>query len=120
MPKFEIEYDILLNNTLKQLGMGIAFDKKQADFKKMYDTTLCKENLYIDEVLHKSFIKVNEEGTEAAAVTKVAMKVMSTGFHLPPKKVVMRIDHPFIFVIKERQSNLILFIGKITNPGLLE
>jgi len=120
MPKFEIEYDILLNNALKKLSMTVAFDKRQADFKRMYDTTLCKDNIYIDEVLHKSYIKVNEEGTEAAAVTKVAMKVMFTGSHLPPKKVVMRIDHPFIFVIKERLSNSILFMGKITNPGLLE
>ena len=120
MPKFEIEYDILLNNTLKQLGMGIAFDKKQADFKKMYDTTLCKENLYIDKVVQKSFIKVNEEGTEAAAVTMVTMGITTTSVNNRPRKIVMRIDHPFIFVIKERQSNSILFMGKITNPGLSE
>ncbi|MCP4706264.1 MAG: serpin family protein [candidate division Zixibacteria bacterium] len=120
MPKFEIEYTVLLNKSLKQLGMSIAFNPKYADFKKMYDTTLCKDNIFIDEVLHKSYIKVDEEGTEAAAVTKVTMKAMTTSFHLPPKKVVMRIDHPFIFVIKDKQSNSILFMGKITNPGLLE
>ena len=119
MPKFEIEYDILLNNTLKKLGMAIAFNKSKADFKKMYDTTLCRDNLYIDEVLHKSFIKVNEKGTEAAAVTKIGMKVMASNNFEPPRKIIMRIDHPFIFVIRERQSNSILFMGKITNPGLL-
>jgi len=120
MPKFKFEYDILLNNTLKELGMARAFDSSSADFKKMYDTTLCKENIYIDEVLHKTFIEVDEKGTEAAAVTKIDVKVSAMPNNDQPRQIVMRIDHPFIFAIRERQSNSILFMGKIINPGLPE
>jgi serpin B len=105
-PKFEIEYEIILNDVLKALGMEIAFSESQADFSKMYKGL---ENLYISEVKHKTFVKVDEEGTEAAAATSVEIGITSVG-------PFMRVDRPFIFAIRENHSGIILFIGKIVNP----
>ena len=108
-PKFEINYEIKLNDVLTIMGMGIAFSYG-ADFSRI----LSSDDLFISEVLHKTYVKVDEEGTEAAAVTSVGVGIKSThgsGFY-------MRVDKPFIFVIKDNYSNSILFIGKIINPGL--
>ncbi|HEX9974843.1 MAG TPA: serpin family protein, partial [bacterium] len=71
-------------------------------------------NLFIDKVKHKSFVEVNEEGTEAAAVTSVEIGVTSVG---PGSPFVMRVDRPFIFAIRENHSGTILFIGKIVDPS---
>ncbi|MBP7215502.1 MAG: serpin family protein, partial [Candidatus Kapabacteria bacterium] len=106
MPKFKIEYKTSLNNTLKKLGMGIAFIPGEADFTNMSE--LYGERLYIDSVKHKTFIQVDEEGTEAAAVTSVEIGLKS----MPKLKNVM-INRPFLFVIRDTHSGTILFIGKI-------
>jgi serpin B len=105
IPRFKIEYKVNLNDALKSLGMGIAFDAYQADFSNMYKGP---DKAYISKVEHKTFAEVNEEGTEAAAVTSVTIGVTSigTGFH-------MKVDRPFIFLIRENKSGTILFIGKI-------
>ncbi|WP_299709236.1 serpin family protein [uncultured Pontibacter sp.] len=105
MPKFKLEYSKELNDMLKQLGMGIAFGN-QADFSRMVEG---QANLAISEVKHKSFVEVNEEGTEAAAATSTGIMVTS----LPPS---VRIDRPFVFMIREKSSNAILFIGKLMQP----
>ncbi len=107
LPKFTLEYELALNNVLKSLGMAIAFDPFQADFTKMYEGP---ENAYISKVKHKTFVKVDEEGTEAAAVTSVEIRVTSVGLQ-------MRVDRPFVFMIRENVSQTILFIGKIVDPG---
>jgi len=107
MPRFTLEYEIKLNDILTGLGMGIAFDAAQADLTKMYEGP---ERVYIDQVKHKTFVEVNEEGTEAAAVTSVGIAITSVGLW-------MRVDRPFIFVIRENQSQTILFVGKIVDPG---
>lgn len=106
LPKFTLEYKIKLNEVLDALGMGEAFQPGVADFSGM-----CCEpgDLYIDEVLHKTFVDVNEEGTEAAAVTSVGVGVTSA----PPSFVV---DRPFVFVIRERFSGTILFMGRVLDP----
>jgi serpin B len=88
--------------------MEIAFDPDQADFTKMYKGP---EPLFISKVKHKTYVEVNEEGTEAAAVTSV--EIMTTG--LPP---LMRVDRSFVFVIRENKSQTILFMGKIVEPTL--
>ncbi|KPL03965.1 MAG: hypothetical protein AMJ90_02595 [candidate division Zixibacteria bacterium SM23_73_2] len=106
LPKFKLEYELNLNDVLTAMGMGIAFQPYQADFTKIYQGI---ENLYISKVKHKTFVEVNEEGTEAAAVTSVEMGLTSVG-------LLMRVDRPFIFVIRENQSQTILFMGKITEP----
>jgi serpin B len=108
MPKFKVEYKIKLNETLKVLGMEIAFDPYNANFKKIYEGAL---NAYISDVDHKTFVDVNEEGTEAAAVTSVTVGVTSI------LDSVIRLDRPFIFVIREKNSNCILFIGKLEDPS---
>ena len=107
-PKFTLEYELKLNDVLKALGMGIAFDPNQADFTKMYKGP---ENAYISKVKHKTYVEVNEEGTEAAAVTSVEMEMTSA----PPW---MRVDRPFVFVIRENKSRTMLFMGKIVEPTL--
>lgn len=105
-PKFKLKYELGLNDVLSALGMAIAFDLLQADFTKMYEG---QENLFISKVKHKTFVEVNEEGTEAAAVTSVEIGITSVG-------LLMRVNRPFIFVIRENKSQTILFIGKIVEP----
>ena len=111
LPKFKLEYEIALKEVLKALGMAVAFDPFQADFSKMYTGP---DNLYITKVKHKTFVDVNEEGTEAAAVTSVEIGVTSVG----PTGIVMRVNHPFVFVIRDNYSQTILFMGKIIEPVL--
>jgi serpin B len=110
MPKFKLEYEIKLNDVLTALGMGIAFNDALADFSRMYHKEQVGLNLFISEVKHKTFIEVNEEGTEAAAVTSVEMAYTSVGPY-------MIVNRPFIFAIRERFSGTILFIGKIVDPA---
>jgi serine protease inhibitor len=92
-----------LNDDLEQLGMGLAFVPDHADFTRMSPLGL---HLFITRVLQKTFVDVDEEGTEAAAATLVGIGVTS----LP---AAFRADHPFLVVIRERFSGTILFIGKI-------
>ncbi len=108
LPKFEFEYEIKYNDILKAMGMEIAFDEWEADFKGIADVS--PENLYIDEVKHKTFIRVDEEGTEAAAVTSVGIGITS----MPPQMIVNR---PFVFIIHERESGANLFMGVVRNPN---
>jgi serpin B len=106
-PKFKFEYEKSLNDMLKSMGMSIAFSTTNADF-----TNIDKRgHLYISEVKHKTFVQVDEEGTEAAAVTSVGVGVTSVG-----PNTVMRVDRPFIFAIRENNSGTVLFIGKIVEP----
>jgi len=106
MPKFTTQYEIKMNDVLAALGMGIAFTDF-ADFTRMYKPG----GLRIDEVKHKTFVKVDEEGTEAAAVTSVGIVETSL-----PQIITMRVDHPFVFAIRENHSQTILFIGKMAAP----
>ena len=104
LPKFELEWKSSLNDVLKSIGMEIAFNTALADFTKINPDG----NLFIDEVLHKTFIKVDEEGTEAAAVTSVGL-----GLTARPETIDFRVDRPFIFLVREKHSETILFIGKV-------
>ena len=107
MPKFEYEYEIQMNNALKVLGMPDAFDGEKADFKKMAASS--DGNIYIGEVLHKTYISVDELGTKAGAVTSVMME--AGGMPLEPKTV--RLDKPFVYVIIDNATNLPIFIGTL-------
>jgi serpin B len=107
LPKFRLNYEKTLNETLSQLGMGIAFSDN-ADFSQMLAGN--SGGLQISKVQHKTYLDVNEDGTEAAAVTSVGMVNTSA---LPPT---VRLNRPFIFLIREKSSNAILFIGQLTNP----
>ena len=107
LPKFKLEYEKKLNDVLKAMGMGLAFSPGFADFTNI-DT---RGGLFISEVKHKTFIQVDEEGTEAAAVTSVGVGRTSFG-----DTFVMRVDRPFLFVIRENNTGTILFMGKIVQP----
>jgi serpin B len=110
LPKFKLEYEKTLNATLKAMGMEIAFSEV-ADFTRISRAG----GLSISNVKHKTFVEVNEEGTEAAAATSVEIIEDSSSIPLPPP--VMRVDHPFVFLIRERSSGAVLFIGKILDPS---
>ncbi len=106
-PKFKMKYEESLVKVLTDMGMGIAFAPGLADFTGIADATL-----NIDEVRHKAVIEVNEEGSEAAAVTSVVFT--NTAF---PQIPVMFVNRPFVFAIRDAQANGILFIGKMMDPN---
>jgi serine protease inhibitor len=108
MPKFKLEYSTMLRETLSGMGMASAFSPG-ANF-----TNMIKTGTYIGDVLHKAFVEVNEEGTEAAAVTIVLMVTESAKEEDPIPTVY--INRPFVFVIRDMQTNSILFMGKVMNP----
>ena len=109
LPKFKLEYEKRLNDALVSLGMGIAFNPYIADFSKIN----ANHQLYIDFVLHKTFIDVNEVGTEAAAVTIVAINLESVD---EGDTYYFTVDRPFLFAIKERDTKAIVFLGKVMEP----
>jgi serpin B len=110
LPKFKFEYKSLLNEHLKSMGMEVAFDGR-ADFSSMIQEPA---DLYISRVIHKTFIDVNEKGTEAAAVTAVEVGYTSVG---PGDQTIQFIvDQPFIYAITEKTSNAVVFMGKVGNP----
>ncbi len=106
MPKFTLRYELEMKDVLSGLGMGIAFQPLAADFTKINPTPGL---LYISKVKHKTFVDVNEEGTEAAAVTSVEVRETS----IPPT---LYVDRPFLFAIRERFSGTVLFLGLIMDP----
>jgi len=113
MPRFKMEFAIELKEVLSKLGMPTAFDKENANFRKMCELKP-GENVYINKVKHKAFVEVNEEGTEAAAATAVVMqKITSIG---PGKTFRMVVDRPFFFAIFDSRSNAILFMGAVEKP----
>ncbi len=111
LPKFKIESDKELKPDLTRLGMGIAFTDF-ADFTKINNAG----NLYISSVKHKTFIEVDEEGTEAAAVTSITISYTSAGGG-GDGSIEFRADHPFVFVIRERTTGAIMFMGKVLEPN---
>jgi len=112
LPKYKIEYKKNLNDVLKSLGMAVAFSS-QADFSRMRENPKLKD-LYISEVIHKTYVDVNEEGTEAAAVTEVGMA--KTVAIQEKKTFYMEINRPFYFAIADNQTSEILFMGIILEP----
>jgi serine protease inhibitor len=113
LPRFKIEYDVNLNETLKTLGMRIAFDPARANFGKMFPITAA-QNVYISKVKHKTFVDVNEKGTEAAAVTSVEMGI--TSVREPARHFHLVVDRPFFFAIRDNQTGTILFMGSVVDP----
>lgn len=107
LPRFKLAYGQRLVQTLAAMGMGIAFGG-EANFSRINPTV----SLAISDVLQKTFVEVNEEGTEAAAVTAVEISVTRT----MPQETVMRVDRPFVFALREQSTGAILFLGKIVDP----
>jgi serpin B len=111
LPRFKLAYDVTLNDPLKALGMGIAFDARRADFSGIMADG--KPSVNIDEVKHKTFVEVNEEGTEAAAVTSIG--VLRTTM-MPQRNFSMVVDRPFLCAIRDNQTGALLFMGAIIDP----
>ena len=109
IPKFKMTSQFALASVLKSMGMIDAFSPN-ADFSGMNG----RRDLFISAVIHKAYVDVNEEGTEAAAATAVTMKLTSVG---PAQIPVFRADHPFLFLIRDNHSGSILFIGRVMNPN---
>jgi serpin B len=109
-PKFKIGLSYELSNLMKSLGMNDAFSKK-ADFSKMTGT----KELYISAIIHKTFIEVDEKGTEAAAATAVVMRMKSAGPPQPCPEFIA--DHPFFYFIRENSTGTILFTGRMNDPS---
>ncbi|WP_051382898.1 serpin family protein [Gloeobacter kilaueensis] len=108
LPRFKIEYAIALKKALTILGMGIAFSSK-ADFRAM-----SREPAFLYEVIHKSYIDVNEEGTEAAAATGAIMRATAVMQPVPPFQMI--VDRPFFIAIRDNTSGALLFMGRIADP----
>jgi serine protease inhibitor len=109
LPKFKLESAFQLKEALKKLGMSEAFEPEKADFSGFNG----KKDLVLSAIVHKAFVEVNEEGTEAGAATGVVVNVRGI---LPPP-IEFRADHPFIFLIKENLSGNILFLGRFIDPN---
>lgn len=107
LPRFQLEYEVQLNNALIALGMGMAFTFK-GGFPQM-----CNQNLAITNVIHKTFLEVNEEGTEAAAATAVEMEL---DCYKPT--FIMMVDRPFFCAIRDNQTGTLLFMGSIMEPKI--
>jgi serpin B len=111
MPKFEFESEFSLKQALSALGMAEAFSES-ADFSGMTGN----KDIFIGSVIHKAFVLVEEGGTEAAAATAVVMVTSAPG-PKPEEPVVVTIDRPFIFLIRDIETGAILFIGRVMNPA---
>jgi serpin B len=108
IPRFKLEYEIELRRALSALGMADAFDASKANFSGMSDL-----QTHIDQVRHKTFVEVNEEGTEAAAVTSIGIRATSATLDEP---FTMVVDRPFFCAIRDNQSGSVLFMGAIVDP----
>ena len=112
IPKFKLNFETNLTNALSRLGMRTAFSAK-ADFSGITPTFS-----RVDDVFQKTFVEVNEEGTEAAAATGVIVMTLGLAPKHPPKPFSMIVDRPFFFVIQDGKTGLILFMGAIVDPVL--
>ena len=112
LPRFKVEWESKLNDTLKALGMAEAFDPRRANFSLML-TPNSGNQIYLSEARHKSWCEVNEEGTVAAAATSITGTMTS----VQPEKFFMKVDRPFFFAIRDNPTGVVLFMGSVTNPG---
>ncbi|XP_026416241.1 serpin-ZX-like [Papaver somniferum] len=118
VPKFKILFDFEAQRVLKELGLVLPFDPSKAELTEMVNIEgSCK--LHVSKFFHKCFVEVDEEGTEASASTAF---VVASWSHGPPRVTQPRVDfvadHPFMFIIREDQSGVVLFIGHVLNPLL--
>jgi serpin B len=110
LPKFKVTAQFQMNDVLERMGMTLAFDPQRADFSGMST----EKQLFLAAVIHKAFVDVNEEGTEAAAATEVIMT--PTAMRDLGEPVEFRADHPFVFIIRDNRTESILFLGQVVDP----
>ena len=107
LPRFTSRNSFRLESQLAQLGMRRAFDRAHADFSGMAEG----RELYLSVVVHQAYVRVDEEGTEAAAASGAAMKYFDV-----PRAAEFRVDHPYLFLIRDNATGTILFLGRVTDP----
>ena len=107
LPRFKVEFEADLRETLTALGVASIFDEAQADLKGLIDNA--DKNVAVSKVIHKAVIDVNEEGTEAAAATGIGITLMC----MPPQ---FRMDHPFLYTIIHRPTEVPVFVGRLARP----
>jgi len=110
IPKFRAESTISLNTTLSRMGMAPAFSKTEADFSGIDG----RRDLYVSDAVHKAFVDVSEQGTEAAAATGIVAR--PAAIMRPREPIVFRADHPFVFLIRDTTNGVILFAGRFVQP----
>ncbi len=110
LPRFKLDYEETLNDALKAVGMGVAFNPREADFSGIRP----ERDLYISEVKHKAVVDVNEEGTEASAATSVGVSITSA--RQPRERFSFVADRPFLMAIRDSQTGAILFMGAVMEP----
>ncbi|XP_057440217.1 serpin-ZX-like [Lotus japonicus] len=116
IPKFKFSFGVDLTDVLKEMGLVLPFSPYDADLTKMVDPLMCQENLYVSSIKHRSFISMNEQGTEAATVTYSDNMGFSLGCMYPKTEVDFVADHPFLFLIRERLSRTVFFVGQVLDP----
>jgi serpin B len=116
LPKFEVDpaESLALADALRALGLGLAFDPERADFTGLANPPDRRERLRLSNVYHKVFVRVDERGTEAAAATAVSMERAGGPPPSPPR--MFSVDRPFLFLVRDRISGLVLFVGRVVDP----
>lgn len=120
LSRFKMTKPIRLREMLEALGIKQAFDGRNANFSEMAskDEMPKAGTLYIGAVVHDAFVAVDEKGTKAAAATGVGLDILAMTPLVPsPQSIIFRADHPFLFVIRDNGSNIILFMGRVARPG---
>ena len=118
MPRFKIRTRAELKEALKTLGMPLAFEAGGADFTGIHVPESAEDAIHISNVIHQANIDVDEKGTEAAAATAVGGDTGGCTGPSPAKEVNLRLDHPFIFVLRDIETGAILFMGRVVDPTL--
>ncbi len=114
LPRFKADYSVSLKAALSALGMAIAFDPSKADLNGILPPDATSERVFISDALHKTYLSVDEQGTEAAAATAVIMGVTSAP--LPTEPFKMTVDRPFMVAIADKPTGVVLFLGSISTP----
>ena len=114
LPKFKTELAANLVPVFEKLGMSLAFDKDRADFSGITQSTREEDRVHISQIQHKTFIDVNEDGTEAAAATAVEIAKRAA----PPPSTSIEIDHPFLYLIADESTGVVLFMGRMSDPRI--
>lgn len=115
LPKFKVTCGFEVPAALEALGLSLPFGE-EADLSDMVESPLVGRSLYVSNIYHKTFVEVDEKGTEAAAATAATICMRSLEIPENPQEFVC--DHPFLFVIKEESTNVIIFTGRITDPSV--
>ncbi|XP_026384473.1 serpin-ZXB-like [Papaver somniferum] len=124
VPKFKVLFDLKASRVLKEVGIVLPFDKRNAELTEIHSggitSTEDNNRLHVSNVFHKCFVEVDEEGTEAAASTAFLGSLMYSCMEptTSPPRVDFVADHPFMFIIREDQSGAVLFMGHVFNPFL--